>query len=327
MRLLLTILLACAGWSAKGQVPFFSDATYTRDEPTNPPWFVHNDGQPSRLFHNGVFQSQETGPNDLNMAAAWQLQPDAEGVMVGVVDVVAAHGNRVQVLPGVIAPGVEIYLVAVNRWYPDVIGAGILECVSNGCRIVVLSNGYAFSDVNLSNACQTALWSNVVIVCAAPNVAESLDTVADYPNEWRFPNVLTVTSTDRTGNLYPMAAWGAGVVSAPGRNIVSAGTYSSGTSYAAPIAAGGVALLAKRFPGQRAAAWLTVLRDTAGTAAQINLASALLAPVPTMTITASGPELHGLPGWSYSIEHSDDLANWLAWAGDFTPGFYRGKVL
>jgi len=54
-------------------VPFFDNPAYTRDEPTNPAWFVSNNGQPSKLYYNGVYQSHETGTNDLGLIQAWSI--------------------------------------------------------------------------------------------------------------------------------------------------------------------------------------------------------------------------------------------------------------
>ncbi len=36
--------------------------------------FIHNNGQASDLYHNGLYVSSESGTNDLNMASAWNIQ-------------------------------------------------------------------------------------------------------------------------------------------------------------------------------------------------------------------------------------------------------------
>lgn len=212
----------------------------------------------------------------MGLALVWMIQPRADGVKVGVVSLGTA-GDRVQALPGLIAPGCEIYRVHVGRWYPDVMAVGLLECVTNGCSVIAMDSGWSLPDATLSNACWVLGQSNVILCCSAPNAAFSLDTgMIDYPHHWRFPTVQVVTSVDRTGGLYPVAAWGSDVVACPGRNIVAAGTYSSGTSYAAPICAGVVALMRSRHPSWSAVHVLEVLRATCdGPIHRVNALSAV----------------------------------------------------
>ena len=233
-------------YDAERRVPFQNAAIYARDEYH---WFIKNTGQPSRLFLNGVYQSQEGGPSDLNMLAAWSIQPNATGVKVAIVDLNTAHGQRMVECVRLIAPGANVNLVPISRYYPDAVAIGINTAVAEGNQIIVIATGFASPETLVLVAIQSA--TNCVFVCSVPNADQNIDVQPDYPTSWNLTNVLGVTSTDRTGNLdYGYAAWGTNVVAAPGRNIVANGTYSTGTSYAAPITAGTVALLAAKKPGR-----------------------------------------------------------------------------
>ncbi|MFA7243465.1 MAG: S8 family serine peptidase [Sulfuricellaceae bacterium] len=243
----LALVLPCAAqvldYDANRRVYWSSGAIYTRDEYH---WFVRNTGQPSRLFLNGVYQSEETGNWDLNMTSAWAIQPNANGVRVAVVDVPGSHANRIVQLIQLIAPGAVVTLYPVSRYYPDVVGPMLYNaCVSN--RIVVLATGWATPDLQIEMALHMGS-TYAVVVCSAPNNPQSMDVIPDYPYSYHFPNVLAVNALDRAGAHY-WSGYGVNVIGAPGRNVTGDGvTYSSGCSYAAPIAAGCVALLIAKKP-------------------------------------------------------------------------------
>ena len=282
MKITLSILLlGCLSATAE-LVPFFNGGGYTRDEQVNPAWWVTNDLTPSRLFLNGVYQSQEFGSNDLGLPAAWQLQ--RSGCLVGIL-ADGAHGDRVVDTFWQTVPVSFVYRHPLARWYADTIAAGIEDCVSNGCKIVVVPGGIVPNQDTL----EALLWSllahpDVLVVWAAPNTSTaSMDTdLVEYPYRWNLPNVLTVNSTDRNGNWYATAT-GTNCVAAPGRNIVAAGSYSSGSSYAAPIVAGVASLVWARFPALDAAQLATRLRTTAtptGPVLRINPVAALTQRTP-----------------------------------------------
>ena len=336
LKLVCCGLLVCQALAAQVPlVPFFTDPTYERDEPTNPPWFVFNNGQPSHLYHNGSLSSQETGLNDLAMASAWSLQ--LGGAKVGVVDQ-TTHGDRVVALVSTMSPLSEVYRHELGRWYPADIAAGIVDCVDQSCRIIVVTTGFSSPDDGLSNACVYA--SNAVVIVAAPNQDGDLDGgLMDYPYAYNFPNVLYVFSTDRNGNHYSPSATGSRALGAPGRNIVAAGTYSSGTSWAAPIVAGCAALLVERYPSRAPADFISCLLNTvSGPAREVNPTAALLAlNNATLAVenTATGivVSLAGLDAWTYTLESSQDLQTWQDFAvvnGNsqtiVPPGFYRARA-
>lgn len=243
---LYVIILAGAQlYDSTVRVPYANDASYSRDEYE---WWVKNTGQPSTLYHNGVQISQEFGLADINLLGAWQRQNNAVGVKVAVIDLNTVHGNRIVALVSNTAPGSIVSLFAVSRYYSDVVAPAMVSAVNAGNRILVVATGYSTPDPLILAACEYAREHDCVIVCSVPNAPISVDLTPDYPTSFGLDNVLSVTSIDRSGNLYGAAAWGNSVIAAPGRNIIANGTYSSGTSYAAPIAAGCLALVQSRVP-------------------------------------------------------------------------------
>lgn len=226
------------------RVPFFANPAFVRDEFH---WWAQNTGQGSRLWLNGNLTSTETGGSyDIEMLPAWNLQARADGVKVGVVDNPGNHGARIFDILQIIAPGVDIHNYPVSPYYGiSEVSAGILHLVNSGVRIIVLPWGTPENSIELLTACSLASSKNVVMCCSLPNAEQNIDVTPDYPASWNLPNVVPISSLDRQGNRYiPSASSTSTLITfAPGRNIVAAGTYSSGTSYAAPIVAGVAALV------------------------------------------------------------------------------------
>lgn len=330
----IAVIVLC--WEpAVGQlVPFLSDPTYERDEPVNPPWFVHNNGQPSHLYHNGVYVSQESGNDDLGLLDAWASQP--EGARVGLIDL-ADHGIRVRALVHTVSPASVIDFIEQTRIYPEQLADGIITAASLGDRVVVITAGSAVPNESLSNACRYAEAQNILICCAVPNTEGNLDTsLSDYPYRysWEMTNILGVNCTDRSGLHFNPSATGTNVLGAPGRNIVAAGTYSSGTSWATPILAGCAALLIQRYPGQPVENYIAVLKATAvGSSRRVSIGAAMLRPVPSLAATRQDVAVYGYPGWRYMLEHSTDLSRWvdlspIEGGGQHAPllGYFRVRV-
>jgi hypothetical protein len=265
MKLALSVIL-CFGLTASAAlVPFYDNAqfpghNYTREEQVNPPWWVHNNWSPSILYDHGVFVSQEEGYYDMGLLGAWEIH--SRGVKIGVVDMFTGHGQRVVDLLHTVSPHSEVSVVAIERYYPELMAAGVSNLVLAGCKVIVFAEGFSYPDGSLFNALVFAGQSNVVVCAAAPNGPGDLDFgLVDYPHNWRLSNVLVVSSVDRSGYPY-WSATGTNTVSAPGRNIVAAGTYSSGTSWSCAIVAGCVAILRDRHPGRPAEWYCERLRST-----------------------------------------------------------------
>jgi subtilisin family serine protease len=151
-----------------------------------------------------------------------------------------------------------------------------------GHKVVVTSNswgggGYSQALLDAINAGASA---GIMFVAAAGNDAENNDQVPFYPASYPSNAVLSVTSTDQSGNLSYFSNYGASTVdlAAPGSNITS--TYldnqyasTSGTSMAAPQVAG-VAALAQSMCVNTSLLSLAQLRalilNTTTTAAQLS---------------------------------------------------------
>lgn len=313
------------------RVPFLSDAAYARCDYH---WFIHNTGQPSDLYLNGVWQSSENGTNDVRLAEAWAFQ--SAGASVGVVDINNAHGQRVLDVASATSQ-TPANLSGSIRLFPEDVAVAISNFVAAGKRVIVVTTGA--NNVAVSNACRFAEMSNVMVVCSVPNSGVNIDVSPDYPASWAslLTAIVPVTSTDRNGNLYgPNAAWGTNTIGGPGRNIVANGTYSSGTSYAAPIVAGCLSLLVERFPHQTSAAYRQALMESSHVlplTRRIDAVALLLAPQPHLSINISNLTVHGLSQWRYDVEGSWDLQNWGYVAtvngGDSLPaqeGLFRVRV-
>jgi subtilisin family serine protease len=99
-------------------------------------------------------------------------------------------------------------------------------------------------------ALRTALVeSGLPVVVAAGNSGRPLEQEPSYPAAWGLPNVISVAAVDHRGGLASFSATSAGIVDvgAPGvaiRSTVPGGGFglASGTSQAAPIVTGAVAL-------------------------------------------------------------------------------------
>jgi hypothetical protein len=154
-----------------------------------------------------------------------------------------------------------------------------------------------------------------VFVAAAGNDGVNIDTTPAYPAGIAQPNVLSVAATDSDGSLAPFSNYGPHTVqvAAPGVNVYSTlpgGTYGykSGTSMAAPYAAGVAALLLAQNPSLSAAQVIDRITRTAtpdpGLAGKtasggiVNAGAALEAGVAPLSAAGSGAlTFHG-GSWS-----------------------------
>jgi subtilisin family serine protease len=197
-------------------------------------------------------------------------QPDLGGKLVAGYDYVNndqdpsddnGHGTAVA---GIVAAntdngiGVAGYCWACRLMPVKVLGAdgtgfasglaqGIVWATDHGARVVNASLGSTVDDLTLAAATRYAWAHGVLVVAAAGN--ESSPT-PDYPAA--LPNVLSVSASDETDQLYPFSNTGA-LVAAPGENSTTApgSGYVSflGTSSAAPVVSGIAALAFSLVPG------------------------------------------------------------------------------
>jgi subtilisin family serine protease len=145
----------------------------------------------------------------------------------------------------------------------DVAAAGIVKAVDRGARVVNLSFGGPAQAKVLADAVAYAASKRAVVVASAGNQGV---TTPMYPAA--YPGVISVGGVNERGALYPWSNRGPWVrVNAPGCNVATAlrGTYENfcGTSGAAPVVAGVVALALSAKPASSPAKVLAALVGTA----------------------------------------------------------------
>jgi len=347
---LFTLLLAniCANcapyvaYSPTNDVHYRPDVSYSRDEYD---WWVANTHAESRLSRNGVYQSSESGTNDIGMLAAWSIQPRADGVVVGVVDIADGHGRRMLNLVTNVASGCTLLFYNVGSYTPFNVAQGIDWMRTNGAQMIVIGYGTSANDAALSNACARTSWAGIPLLVPMREDGSAylnVDSFPDYPSSYasRLPLVIPVSGTDRTGSRHPSCGYGTNSIAAPFRNIIADGNYESGTSYSAPIAGGCLALIAAKYPRQSAEAWTAALKSTArpvsGTR-RIDPAVALIYPTPRLLMLNYGGmvtlTIGGAPEFVYTVEYSTDMTTWTDLYEvygqteiEVDPGFYRARI-
>lgn len=148
--------------------------SYTRNEYA---WFTKNTGQSSLLYSNNVLQPSftVTGNSDINITGAWNIQPNGNGVTVGIVD--SGCDQAHEDLQGVVNIGWYINeRHGVSRPYNDDFSghgtglAGIIAAKKNngkgacgiapGTRLVCVAMDYSTQDIAngiifcVNNGCQ-----------------------------------------------------------------------------------------------------------------------------------------------------------------------------
>jgi subtilisin family serine protease len=139
-----------------------------------------------------------------------------------------------------------------------------------GARVINGSWGGGSLSLALKDAIAAGVPEGVVFVAAAGNTEENLDVNAQYPASFDLPNLVSVAATDENDELAPFSNWGAKSVllGAPGVLILSTlpgerYVLASGTSMAAPMVTGAVALLDSVEPGLEPATIVSRLASSA----------------------------------------------------------------
>ena len=216
---------------------------------------------PGEVAGNGVDDDRNGHVDDVhgaNIISPGASASDDEGHGTHVAGIVAAQAGNGAGGSG-IAPGARIMSVKVldaNRvGNSSLLARGVRYAVDEGARILNISlNGDATSP-DLDDALRYADDKGATVVTSAGNNSRDLDLRPSYPASSPLPGVLSVTATERSGGLLPVANRGLNAVdiAAPGGSILSTALGSryelrAGTSMAAPFVAGSLALLAAARP-------------------------------------------------------------------------------
>lgn len=204
---------------------------------------------------------------------------DCNGHGTGVAGIIAARDDddyTVGVAPGAPITGVKVFSCA-GLTFPSLIVQGIDWVTANAVKPAVLnvSAGSLIPLRSVNTAAANAARSGVLVTVAAGNgnpfTGEPVSACSSSPaaagqNRLGIPNgVVTVGATDPADQEAPFSNHGPCVdLWAPGVDVTTTwltsegGTFTgSGTSFAAPYAAGGAALVLARFPTRPA--WLVEL--------------------------------------------------------------------
>ncbi len=186
----------------------------------------------------------------------------------GAVDESNNHGTHIAGLVSLAAPGARVVPVRVleedGKGTALGVVRGILYAMRRGADVINLSFGMAHDSNYVERAIEEAERAGVVVVVAAGN--RGLGQV-DFPAY--LPEVIAVAAVDETLVRAPFSNYGPEVaLSAPGVDLLSTfGSQSyarwSGTSFAAPLVAGGAALILQKYPGLTPMEVKALLRSTA----------------------------------------------------------------
>jgi hypothetical protein len=177
---------------------------------------------------------------------------DDAGHGTSVASVAVAATNAIGMVG--VAPDAEVMAVRACDAFgcpASAVAAGIVYAVDNGADVVNLSLGAPGEDPLVTTAVEYAASRDVLVISAAGNGSEELDDANRWtPASIDSPNLVAVASTDATDELSHSSNYGAGVVdvAAPGDQVLTAVPgdgydVRSGTSFAAPHAAGVAALM------------------------------------------------------------------------------------
>ena len=149
--------------------------------------------------------------------------------------------------------------------------AGFEYCRQQGAKVINYSSGTLATDIGQTsiNTFNTGINSlrnaGIILVCAAGNDTNNNDSLANYPSNCSQDNVLAVAATTQDDKLASFSNYGLKSVdiAAPGYSILSTyvltedgenftatWAYLGGTSMAAPMVTGSIALIWSKYPNE-----------------------------------------------------------------------------
>lgn len=284
-------------------------------------------------YTNGVLDALGTEPNgtaNINLVSAWIIQPDANSVLIGVIDdFIGTHGNFVFSIVQQITRSTNI-LKFQTDFSRQQSAEAFTNAVNAGCQIINYSSGDVNNPkpTNLLASIWRAYESNVLVCVPALNGYGPEDNSQDWIAIEHFPHVLVVSSFDKSGNLW-QSAYGTNVfISAPGRRVlVFDGTNafsSSGACHATAHVSGVSALCMARYSEEDAGFTITRLREGADKSASfshtnsvggtLNAYRALVwnPYLPYLTIDSANISLSVPTNFPVNLFYSEDLLSWTA---------------
>jgi thermitase len=229
----------------------------------------HPDLQPN-VWHNSHEVDDNNKDDDKNgyvddyygvdLVAGKGSGEDDEGHGTHVSGIIAGHGDNATGGAGLCWSGSIMPVKFMNSKgkgsTSDAI-LGIDYAVDEGAKVINCSFGSSSKSSSLQDAVDSAQDKGVLMVIAAGNSSESIDTSPEYPAAFTNGNIITVAAVTDSGALASFSNFGAKLVDlgAPGDNIVSTyptSTYKvlSGTSMATPMVSAAAAMLRHEDTGQ-----------------------------------------------------------------------------
>ena len=173
--------------------------------------------------------------------------------------IIGAIGNNDRGVSGLCwkSPIISVrFMDSDGRGYSSGSAEGIIYAVDHGARVISASYGTSEpSDVE-REAIKYAAAHDTLIVAAAGNDSENVDTHPHYPAAYPDANVISVAASDERDKLASFSNWGKSSVdiAAPGDAIASTSRggdyeYMSGTSMATPLVAAAATMVRKQGDG------------------------------------------------------------------------------
>ncbi|POM26810.1 Intracellular serine protease [Actinomadura rubteroloni] len=255
----------------------------------------------------------DSGVSGANPQLAGQLLPTVDVSKSGQADCVG-HGTEVAALiaakRGVtpfygVAPDAKILPVKFAAQSSGVdsglAAKGIEEAIAKHADVINISTQSISDDPRLRAAVKHALARNIPVVAAAGNLDREKGDVPELMYPGGYPGVITVGAVDRTGSITTFSNPKTPVtVIAPGKDIITAsadGRYiaKDGTSFAAPIVAGVVALIRQAYPDLTPVQIKNRLERTADGGKGAGSGAGMVNPYEAVTAVLSGGGPSGAP--------------------------------